>query len=124
MENGMKKNLLIVDDDLINLKLFTIIADKNSWSYDTASDGEEVKKLLDANLYDVMLLDIQLPGIDGFSILKSLRAEKKQVRVIAVTAYAIMGDREKILQAGADDYLAKPVDIDNLISKIKQNLPQ
>lgn len=118
----MTKDLLIVDDDTINLKLFTIIAEKNSWSYDTAADGEDVKVLLNNNQYKIVLLDIQLPGMDGYEVLKYIRTHKNNIKVIAVTAYAMVGDKEKILSAGADDYLSKPVDIDILISTIKNNL--
>lgn len=118
----MQKDILIVDDDPINLKLFTIIADKNQWSYETASDGYQVKELVQNNTYKLILLDIQLPGIDGFSLLKLIKDKNQDTYVIAVTAYAMAGDREKIIQTGADDYLPKPVNIDELVKKVEKVL--
>lgn len=113
------KQILIVDDDPINLKLFSIIAEKNNWSYDTATDGKQVEELVSKNNYQVVLLDIQLPIIDGFTLMKKFKETGKDMKIIAVTAYAMMGDKERILAAGADDYLAKPVNIEELVKKIK-----
>lgn len=118
----MTKDLLIVDDDPVNLKLFSILAEKNQWSFDTAIEGQEVQTLIKSNDYRVMLLDIQLPGLDGLTLMKKMRAEGIGSCMIAVTAYAMTGDREKILEAGADFYLAKPVNIDELVEKVRQNL--
>ncbi|HCL56991.1 MAG TPA: hypothetical protein DHW82_08285 [Spirochaetia bacterium] len=118
----MSDKILIVDDDPINLKLFTIIADKNKILYDTASDGRQVETLIQQNFYKLILLDIQLPGIDGFTLLKSIKEKHPQTKVIAVTAYAMMGDKERILKAGADEYLAKPINIDDLVERMKANL--
>ncbi|PKL12156.1 MAG: hypothetical protein CVV50_04805, partial [Spirochaetae bacterium HGW-Spirochaetae-6] len=70
----MEKNLLIVDDDPINLRLFSIIADQHGWSYETAADGFKVEELLKNNAYEVMLLDIQLPGINGYGLLEKIKS--------------------------------------------------
>ena len=118
----MGEKILIVDDDPINLKLFSIIADKHHWEYDTASDGYQVKDMISEKEYKVVLLDIQLPGIDGFSLIKEIKKKSDRTMVIAVTAYAMVGDKEKILNAGADDYLAKPVDIDELVKKVENKI--
>lgn len=118
----MNKSLLIVDDDPINLKLFTIIAQKNNWDYDTAVDGYEVQNLLKTKSYALILLDIQLPGIDGFSLIGTIKESSPNTKIIAVTAYAMSGDKEKIMKAGADDYLSKPVNIEELIQRVEKAL--
>lgn len=115
----MEKNLLIVDDDPINLRLFSIIADQHGWSYETAADGFKVEELLKNNAYEVMLLDIQLPGINGYGLLEKIKSAGLATKVIVVTAYAMREDKDKIMKAGADGYISKPVDIAQLIEKIQ-----
>ncbi len=117
----MNKNLLIVDDDPINLKLFSIVAEKNNWSFDTATDGPSAEKLLDENKYQVILLDIQLPGVNGLTLMQQIK-EKLDVIIIVVTAFAMKDDKARIIKAGADEYVPKPVDINNLIKIVKNYL--
>lgn len=114
--------ILIVDDDPINLKLFSILAEKNQWTYDTADTGTKAQKLLQEKQYQLVLLDIQLPEIDGFTLLAQMRKNNVQSHVIAVTAHAMAGDKEKILAKGADSYLPKPINIEELIAEIKKVL--
>jgi CheY-like chemotaxis protein len=78
--------------------------------------------MLEEQDFELVLLDIQLPGLDGYSLLKIIKEKYPDTAVIAVTAYAMSGDREKILRAGADDYVSKPVNIEELVDKIGKNL--
>jgi CheY-like chemotaxis protein len=104
--------ILIVDDNPTNLKLVTFLVKSFGHQVDTAIDAESVLAAVRANRPDAILMDIQLPGTDGLEITRRLKAEPatRAIAVIALTAYAMKGDREKALAAGCDDYMTKPID--------------
>lgn len=104
--------VLIVDDNPTNLKLVAYLVRANGYDVDTAGDAETALAAIAANQPDVILMDLQLPGIDGLELTRRLKADPatKSVAIIAVTAYAMKGDQEKALEAGCDDYVAKPID--------------
>jgi CheY-like chemotaxis protein len=83
------------------------------------TDGEKVLDALASSPYDVVLMDVQMPAMDGIEATRAIRASDKAYRdipIIALTAYAMTGDRERFLSAGMDDYVTKPVDIDKLLA--------
>lgn len=102
---------------------------KLGFSFDIAMDGLEAVEKLDHNHYDLVLMDCQLPGMDGYEATRRFRQqelERKTARtpVIALTANAMQGDRETCLQAGMDDYMTKPISMASLRQKLQQWLVQ
>lgn len=116
------KTVLIVDDDVRNIFSLTKALEKLDVNVITALNGKEaLQKLTDDNTVDIVLLDMMMPEMDGYETATKIRQNRqwKDLPVIAVTAKAMTGDREKCIQAGASDYITKPVDIDQLISLLR-----
>ena len=105
--------ILIVDDNPINLKLEKILLTVEGFDVRTATDAEETIKLLESFHPRLILVDLQLPGMSGLDLVRKLKADPKHKNIIliAVTAYAMKGDREKALLAGCEGYVTKPIDI-------------
>ncbi|MCX7856997.1 MAG: response regulator [Deltaproteobacteria bacterium] len=116
----MKKNLLLIEDNEYNLYMMSFLLEKNGFDVKVAKNGKDGIMLALSEKPEVILLDIQLPEMDGYQVLKELKNhdELKNIPVIAVTSYAMPGDREKILQAGANGYIEKPINPDTFISDI------
>jgi CheY-like chemotaxis protein len=108
----MMARILIVDDNRVNLKLVTFVVEGQGYEVDTAIDADAALAAVRAHKPDVILMDVQLPGIDGLELTRRIKAEPAttDIAIIAVTAYAMKGDREKALEAGCDDYVSKPID--------------
>jgi CheY-like chemotaxis protein len=122
-------HLLLVEDNLVNIKVAHVMLTKLGFSFDIAMDGLEAIEKLDHNQYDLVLMDCQLPGMDGYEATRRFRQqelERKTARtpVIALTANAMQGDRETCLQAGMDDYMTKPISMASLRQKLQQWLVQ
>ena len=118
MENKIR--LLLVDDDDRNIFALSAYLKAKKITVVTAKDGQDcLDKLAHAD-FDIILLDMMMPVMDGFQTLQVMRNDEKLKynKVIALTALAMKGDMERCLEAGADDYCTKPVDINVLISKI------
>ena len=101
--------ILIVDDSQDNRDLVVQYLVRLGFKTETASSGPEALAKVAASTYQVMLLDLQMPNMDGFEALRELRMRDYQGPVIAFTAHAMKGDRERCLDAGFDDYLSKPI---------------
>ncbi len=110
------KAVLIVDDNVQNLKLARVILVGEGFEVETASDAEEALRVLDTFDPELILMDLQLPGMDGLALTRQLKADpsRRHIIVIALTAYAMKGDDERALAAGCDGYLSKPVDTEEL----------
>ncbi|WP_227762760.1 response regulator [Zhaonella formicivorans] len=108
---------LVVEDNPLNLELLEEVLCSQGYHVLKAENAEEAEEMLQDSLPDVIFLDIQLPGIDGITFARKLRAEKGRALppLIAVTAHAMQGDAEKIMGAGFDYYLPKPVNINNFL---------
>jgi len=116
------KTVLVVDDDVRNIYSLTKALEVLKMKVVTAIDGKEALKALDEHKdVDVVLLDMMMPNMDGYETAKRIREKSKfkTLPVIAVTAKAMTGDREKCINAGASDYITKPVDIDQLMSLLR-----
>jgi signal transduction histidine kinase/CheY-like chemotaxis protein/CHASE3 domain sensor protein len=116
------KKILIADDDVRNIYSLTRILEKHKMQVISATDGKEALQALEKNPdTHIVLMDIMMPEMDGFEAIAGIRRQKKwkNLPVIAVTAKAMTGDREKCIRAGASDYISKPVDIDQLISLLR-----
>lgn len=118
------QRILIVEDDLLNMKLFGDVLQANGFAVLEAISGVEGLAMAQKERPDLILMDIQLPGMDGLTIVDSLKKDGKtrDIPVLAVTGYAIEGDKERILAGGFDDYFSKPVNIDDLLERIRQFL--
>lgn len=104
--------ILIVEDSPDNMKLFRTLLTLRKHEVVPLTSGEGLLEALGQNRPALVLMDIQLPGKDGYALLKELRqSEHKSVRVVALTAHAMGGDREKAIDAGFDGYITKPIDI-------------
>ncbi|MFH2130350.1 MAG: ATP-binding protein, partial [bacterium] len=121
LQPGKSARILVTEDNSFNREL--IAAALNNFHLDFAVSGEDAVILVSDKDYDLVIMDIQLPGIDGIETLKQIRQIKdKKIPVIALTAFAMKGDKEKYLDIGFDDYLSKPIDISILIQKIENIL--
>ena len=109
-------SILIVDDNAQNLKLARVVLANEGFDVHTASNAEDALQLLRTVTPRLILMDIQLPGMDGLELTRRLKADPatRAVRVIALTAYAMKGDDEKAFAAGCDGYITKPIDVERL----------
>lgn len=117
-----EKKVLIVDDDVRNIYSLSKALEAFRMTVITAFDGKEAIKILEENPdTDVVLLDMMMPNMDGYETAEKIRSNPKflNLAVIAVTAKAMTGDREKCIKAGASDYITKPVDVDQLLSLLR-----
>ena len=107
-----RASILIVDDNAQNLKLARLLLTRHGYDVHTAVDAEQALNVLRSLAPEVILLDLQLPGMDGFELARRLKPEPRTHRnvVSAVPAYAMVGDAERARSAGCDDYVAKPID--------------
>ena len=114
--------VLIVEDNTKNLKLFSLILKSLDYDVFTADDGEEGLAMAKEIMPDLILMDIQMPRMDGITAIKRLRDDEaiSALPVIALTSYAMKGDRERMLGAGFDDYISKPIDKSEFVSTIAE----
>jgi signal transduction histidine kinase/ActR/RegA family two-component response regulator len=116
--NWEKFNLLVAEDDDLNYKLLQIALNKSNINLIRAKNGEEVLNLLPGKNIHLVLMDIQMPVLDGYEATRRLKALYPEIFVIAQTAFAMSDDKEKCLQAGCDDYISKPIDVEELYKKL------
>ena len=118
------RSILIVDDNPVNLKLIRILLAGEGYDVHTAGDAEEALRILQGLRPRLILMDIQLPGIDGLELTRQLKANPltRDIRILGLTAYAMKGDEEKIMAAGCDGYIAKPIDTRTLPGVIERYL--
>lgn len=120
-----QKKVLIIDDDARNIFALKAVLRSRGIPCISAATGAEGLALLDGvHEVGVVLMDIMMPDMDGYETIAALRAKEggSHLPIIAVTAKAMVGDREKCLEAGADNYISKPVDVDVLLSQLQQYL--
>lgn len=113
--------ILIVDDNAVNLKLARVLLTGEGYEVRTAADAEEAFTALQTFRPRLILMDIQLPGMDGLELTRRLKADARLagVVILALTAYAMKGDEEKAREAGCDGYVTKPIDTRTLSSVIQ-----
>jgi len=116
---GLILRILIVEDEVKITQALSYLFNKQKIDVDIANDGEEGLILASKDIYDVIVLDIMLPGIDGIQILKTIRSEGIKTPVIMLTAKDTVDDRVFGLESGADDYLVKPFATKELIARVK-----
>lgn len=118
----MTKRILLIEDNEQNRYLATFLLERHGYRVEVAADGLAGVEVATASPPDLILLDIQLPGMDGHAVARTLRAVPtlSRVPIIAVTSYAMVGDREKVLAAGCDGYLEKPIDPETFVASIEE----
>lgn len=119
----MKKNILYIEDNEQNMYLVTFILEKHGYQVSTATDGQEGIDLAAVLKPDLILLDIQLPKMDGYAVARNLRAnpDLANIPIVAVTSYAMAGDRDKALAAGCSGYIEKPINPDTFVQQVEQH---
>ncbi len=114
--------VFIVEDNELNLKLFTDLLKSNDYEVAFTRDGEGAVELMRKFMPNLILMDIQLQGISGLDIIKRIKEDKhiRHVPIIAVTAFAMKDDREKIMASGCEGYIAKPISIEPFLQIVAQ----
>lgn len=122
----MNLSVLLIEDNEQNRYLATFLLEKHGYQVLAATDGPRGIALARASMPDLILLDIQLPGMDGYDVASALRKIEtlRAVPIIAVTSYAMVGDREKSLAAGCNGYIEKPINPDTFLAEIEAFLPR
>lgn len=114
--------ILLAEDNPVNQMVMLKMLNKLGYQADVAANGKEVLCCLEQQPYDLILMDVQMPEMDGFETARAIRkhwASADQPKIIAITAYTLKGDREKCLDAGMDDYISKPVKLEELKSVLE-----
>ena len=120
----LTKTVLVVEDNELNMKLFHDLLDAHGYEVLQATNADVAMELARAHVPDLILMDIQLPEISGLEVTKWLKADEAlaEIPVIAVTAFAMKGDEERIRAGGCEDYVAKPISVTAFIDKVKRYL--
>ena len=118
--------ILVVDDNDAGLLLVRAVLELDGFRVDSAGSSEEVLERLNARVPDLILMDVQLPGQDGLSLTRQLKADPATapIPIVALTAHAMAGDREQALAAGCSGYISKPIDTRTLGAQVRQFLTE
>ncbi len=117
----MKKTILVIEDNEQNLYLVTFILEKHGYHVEAAQDGQEGITLATRVRPDLILLDVQLPVMDGYAVARRLRNDPdlKETPIVAVTSYAMPGDRKKAIESGCTGYIEKPINPDTFMTEVE-----
>jgi len=122
----MKKRILVIEDNEQNLYLIRFLLEKNGYEVLAAMDSAEGVLMAETVEPDMILLDIQLPTMDGYGVAQRIRSNCRlqSLPIVAVTSYAMPGDREKAMEAGCNGYIEKPIDPDTFLDTMEQFFPK
>jgi CheY-like chemotaxis protein len=128
-EAKRKVRILLVEDNIVNQKFALRLLEKSGYRADAVGNGKEAVKALEADAYDLVLMDVQMPEMDGYEATGVIRDPQSKVQnhnvpIIALTAHAMKGDRERCMKAGMDDYVSKPIRAQNLVEVVERFLPE
>jgi len=117
--------VLIVDDNAMNITLAQVVLSADGWDVESASDADEALRQISAFGPDLILMDIQLPGMDGLELAGRVKADPatQHIVIVAFTAYAMRGDEEKMRAAGCEGYVSKPINVNQFSAQIRSMLP-
>lgn len=119
-----EKKFLVVDDNLVNQKVFVAFLQKKGWHVVCVQDGKKAIQAVKTGDYDLVLMDVQMPEIDGLETTRQIRAYEApnnlHIPIIAVTSFAMKGDREEFLAGGMDGYVSKPINREELYATIER----
>lgn len=118
--------ILLVEDDPMSVELFTAVLERDGYAVEVVTDGRQVEPRVDAFRPDLVLMDINLPGVDGTELLLRLRRKPSTagLRILALTAHAMKGDAENFLAMGFDGYIAKPVVVKRFRETVRRMLEE
>jgi CheY-like chemotaxis protein len=118
--------ILVIEDNPVNMELMVLLLEAFGHVPLTAMDGGAGLKLVEKEVPDLIICDIRLPTMNGYEVARTLKNNPKfrRIPLFAVTALAMLGDREKVLQAGFDAYLTKPILPENFVAQVEELLPQ
>lgn len=117
------RKILVVEDNDMNMQLVEFLLEEGGYAIVKATSGEEALALTrDGAAPDLILMDIHLPGMDGLSVVRAMKAEAKTaaIPILALTAHAMRGDKDRFLEAGCDGYISKPIDVKTFIASIER----
>lgn len=119
--------MLVAEDNLVNQRVLAAMLHRLGQAADMVNNGEEAITALAAKPYDVVLMDVEMPELDGLAATRIIRAPHSHVldhmiRIVTMTAHALEGDRERCLAAGMDDYVAKPIQLNSLAATLQRSL--
>lgn len=116
--------ILVVEDNDMNMQLAEYLLEEGGFAILKATSGEEALALTERVLPDLILMDLHLPVLDGLSVVRRMKSESRtqQIPILALTAHAMRGDRERFLEAGCDGYISKPIDVRTFIDAIRAHL--
>ena len=116
------KTVLVVEDTPANIKLVTMLLEKDGYRVLQAENGADGVRLAQLYLPDIILMDIQLPDMDGLAAVKLLRQEAatRHLKIVALTAFAKKGDEDKMLESGCDGYIAKPIRYQSFLEEVRR----
>ena len=119
------RDVLIIEDNRQNLELAQFLLEEAGHVVRSAGDAKSARAEMERQVPDLVLMDMQLPGFDGMAVTQELRSQPRArpLAIVAFTAYAMMGDREKFLAAGCDGYIAKPVNVATFADEVRALLP-
>lgn len=112
--------VLVVEDNPLNMELVLEILNAYGITAHEAIDGEQAVEKAEKEVYDLILMDIELPGMDGIEAAKIIKSKNKKVSIIALTSYAMKGDKERFLAAGFDEYMSKPIEVSHFMKKLEK----
>lgn len=121
------RKILVVEDNDMNMQLVEFLLEEGGYDIVKAASGEEALAITrddDAGAPDLILMDIHLPGMDGLSVVRAMKSDDRtrRIPILALTAHAMRGDKDRFLEAGCDGYISKPIDVKTFISSIEQYL--
>lgn len=122
--NGSAKTVMVVEDNDLNMKLFHDLLEAHGYNILQTKDGMEALRLAREHRPDLILMDIQLPEVSGLEVTKWIKEDDslKSIPVVAVTAFAMKGDEEKIREGGCEAYIAKPISVTNFLQTVARFL--
>ncbi|MGZ8710898.1 MAG: response regulator [Thermoanaerobaculia bacterium] len=119
------RNILVVEDNDMNMQLVEFLLEEGGYDIVKATSGEEALLLArEGAAPDLILMDIHLPGMDGLSVVRAMKGDARTaaIPILALTAHAMRGDRDRVLEAGCDGYISKPIDVKTFLTSIQQYL--
>ena len=122
-----ERNILVVEDNDMNMQLVEFLLEEGGYHIVKATSGEEALAITRGGpgaAPDLILMDIHLPGMDGLSVVRAIKADERTARIpiLALTAHAMRGDKDRFLEAGCDGYISKPIDVKTFIASIERYL--
>jgi len=122
-----ERNILVVEDNDMNMQLVEFLLEEGGYRIVKATSGEEALAITrngTGTTPDLILMDIHLPGMDGLSVVRAIKSDERTARIpiLALTAHAMRGDKDRFLEAGCDGYISKPIDVKTFIASIERYL--